>query len=88
MKKGAKRVSSEKELLKIERLGTKKAALNASQRAVRISKALNIPMQFVKNGKIIEVHADGSSRFIKEIQRVESKIRLYKGQKICLKPKG
>jgi hypothetical protein len=63
-----------------------KAAKKASTTAVRISKALELPIQFIEKGKLIEVKGNGEKRVIKEIHRVASKIPLKKGDKIWLKP--
>lgn len=71
-----------------EDLATKKAALNASKTAVRISTALELPMQFAIEGKLVEVRPDGSRKTIKNIKNIKSKIDLPKGGKLCLIPKG
>lgn len=68
-----------------EDLATKKAALNASRTAVSISRALELPMQFAIEGKLVEVRPDGSRKTIKNIK---SKIDLPRGGKLCLTPKG
>jgi hypothetical protein len=59
---------------------------NASTTAVRISKALELPIQFIEKAKLIEVKGNGELRVIKEIHRIASKIPLKKEDKICLKP--
>jgi|SRR5690606_20427574 len=71
-----------------ERRRLNQAARNASARAYRISKALDLPVQIIKDGQIIEKSADGSVKSIKTIQRVKSKMNLKKGTVLCLKPKG
>ena len=65
-----------------------KAARNASARAYRISKALDLPVQVIKDGQIIEKSAHGFVKSIKTIKRVKSKMNLKKVTVLCLKPKG
>lgn len=71
-----------------ERRRLNQAARNASARAYRISKALDLPVQVIQDGQIIEKSADGSVKSIKTVQRVKSKINLKKGAVLCLKQKG
>lgn len=71
-----------------EILETQKAAKQASSTALRISKALELPVQFIEKGKLIEIRGSESKKTIKSIQQVDSKISLKKGDKIWLKPKG
>jgi len=49
------------------------AGKSAAARAIRISKALNLPIHYIRDGKLIEELPDGSTRVIKEILRVISK---------------
>lgn len=67
---------------------TQKAARQASSTAIRISRALDLPVQFIEKGKLVEVQGAGKKKVIKTIQPIESKISLKKGDKICLKPRG
>ena len=71
-----------------EALTTIKAAKLASATEIRISKALDLSVQFIVKGKLIETSTKGGNKFVKEIPKVKSKIDLSKGAKICLKPKG
>lgn len=60
-------LESEEEEILIE------AGNSAAARAIRISKALNLPIHYIKDGKLIEALPDGSTRIIKVIPRVVSK---------------
>lgn len=71
-----------------ERRRLNQAARTASARAYRISKALDLPVQVIQDGHIVEKSADGSVKSIKKVQRVKSKINLKKGAVLCLKQKG
>lgn len=64
-----------------------KAAKLASATAVRISRALELSIQFIEKGKLIEVNTQGQKRIVKEIPKVKSKVDLSKGTKIWLKQK-
>jgi len=66
---------------------TKAVANKASKQAVRISKAMDLPMQFIEKGKLIEVRAGGKKQVIKAIPKLKSKVEVYKGATLCLKPK-
>ncbi|UAY55661.1 hypothetical protein [Arachidicoccus terrestris] len=50
-----------------------KAGKSAASRAIRISRPLNLPIHYIKDGKLIEELPDGSIRIIKDIPRVVSK---------------
>lgn len=71
-----------------ERRAISKAAKKASITAGRISKALDLPVQVIVDGKLIERSPDGSFKTIKSIERSPSNIRLKKGEKLWLGPKG
>ena len=71
-----------------ERIAVRKAAKKASLRAGRISKALDLPVQVIIKGNLIEKASDGSVRTIKKIEKLPSKVKLKKGSKLWLKPKG
>ncbi|MDR0228466.1 MAG: hypothetical protein LBI72_05310 [Flavobacteriaceae bacterium] len=62
------------------------AAKDASATAVRISTALELPIQVVKGDTIVEQRADGSVVELKKVQKVKSNINFTKGSKICLQP--
>lgn len=64
------------------------AAKKASSRAVRISKALQLPIQYIVDGKLVEKSSNGELKELKKIVRLKSNIDLKKGVKICLKPRG
>lgn len=67
---------------------TKLVARKASKQAVRISKALDLSVQFIENGNIVEVRTGGERQVIKTIPRLKSKVKVFKGTTLCLKPKG
>lgn len=71
-----------------EELLLKRVARNASSVAVRISKALDLPVQYVEKGKLIEESANGEKKTIKEVKKVKSKLDLSKGVTIWLNQKG
>jgi len=75
------------DILSKEVLDTMKAAKEASATAVRISKALELPVQFIEKGKLVEVSADGKKTIIKHIKKIKSRLDLSKGTKIWLKSK-
>jgi len=49
------------------------AGKSAAARAIRISKALNLPIHYIKDGMLIKELPDGSTKVIKKIIRVASK---------------
>lgn len=65
-----------------------KAAEKASSTAIRVSKALNLPIQSVKGKNIIIQEADGKITKIGAVREVKSNVVLSKGMKICLPSKG
>jgi len=83
MGKTVNQISSSK-----ERFAMRKAAKTASLRAGRISKALDLPIQVIIKGNLVEKTPDGSIKTIKKIERLPSDIELKKGSKLWLKPKG
>lgn len=70
-----------------EDLLTRRVAKNASSTAIRISRALELPLQYIENGKLVEENARGEKRTIKEIKKIKSNLDLSKGIKIWLKPR-
>ncbi|MCD7899403.1 MAG: hypothetical protein LUH22_05885 [Bacteroides sp.] len=65
-----------------------KSARTATARARKESIALNLPVQVISNGKLIERLPNGEIRVIKKIEKIKSNIPdLKKGMTICLKPK-
>lgn len=67
---------------------TKVLAIKASKQAVRISKALELSVQFIVSGKLIEVHTGGEKQIVKDIPKLKSKVKVFKGATLCLNPKG
>lgn len=65
-----------------------KAAVKASSTAIRVSKALKLPVQSVKGKNIVMQEADGRVTKIRAVQQVKSNVVLSKGMKICLPSKG
>ena len=70
-----------------ERVVVRKAAKIASLRAGRISKALDLPVQVIIKGDLIEKIPDGSIKTIKKIERLPINVKLKRGSKLWLKPK-
>ena len=73
---------------RLDRILLSKVAREASLVANRENKALELPVQVIEDGHIIEKSADGSKRIIKKLVRVKSKVNLKKGVVLCLKQKG
>ncbi|MGG5578179.1 hypothetical protein ACPDHL_12670 [Myroides sp. C15-4] len=61
------------------------AAKRASSTAVRISTALELPIQMVKGDAVVLQEADGTTTELKKVHQVKSKVHLAKGVKICLR---
>lgn len=62
------------------------SAKNASNKAIRTSRALGIAIKSIDQGKLIEIQPNGSVIVLKEIEKVKSKkIGLTKGMSLCLK---
>lgn len=55
------------------------AGKNASNNAVRQSKALDLTITYIENGAIYEEHPDGTVTFKKKVEKTESPIALTKG---------
>lgn len=64
-----------------------RAAHKASITAVKISKALDLPIQKVQGRHIIVQNADGTQTEIKKVEKIESQVSLKKGTKLWLKLK-
>lgn len=67
---------------------TQAVASRASKQAVRVSKALELSVQFIVKGKLIEVHTGGEKKIVKDIPKLKSKVKVFKGATLCLNPKG
>ncbi len=88
--KMSKQVSKATQRIKLrqERISLVRAARRASSRAVRISTALQLPIQTVIGQAIVLQNADGTTVELKKVQQVKSQVPLSKGTKLCLTQKG
>lgn len=82
LSKTAQRTKKREDRRLIER-----AAKKASSTALRISSALQLPIQIVKGKSVVLQEPDGTKIEIKKVHQVKSNIDLSKGVKICLQPK-
>ena len=58
----------------------------ASSRAIRISKALDLSINSITNGNLVELQPDGKVVILKKIAKIKPKKEgLVKGMSICLK---
>lgn len=82
----SKQVSKATQRIKLrqERISLVRAARRASSRAVRISTALQLPIQTVIGQAIVLQNADGTTVELKKVQQVKSQVPLSKGTKLCL----
>ncbi|MEZ0452818.1 hypothetical protein ACR78Z_05450 [Sphingobacterium thalpophilum] len=71
-----------------ERRKLNQAAKQASEIANKENRALDLSIQVVEDGYVVEKHVDGTSQIIKKIDRIKSKVKLKKGIVLCLEPKG
>ncbi|WP_293943879.1 MULTISPECIES: hypothetical protein [unclassified Sphingobacterium] len=71
-----------------ERKKLNQAAKQASEIADKENRALDLSVQVVEDGYIVEKHVDGTRQIIKKIDRIKSKVKLKKGIVLCLEPKG
>lgn len=71
-----------------ERKKLNQAAKQASEIANKENRALDLSIQVVEDGYVVEKHIDGSRQIIKKIDRIKSKVKLKKGIILCLEPKG
>lgn len=79
-------MNKESNLLKLEKTtALNSLAKKASQSAIKVSKALDLSVQYVKNNCIIEQNSNGKITIIKELDKVDIPIKLKKGAKIYLK---
>lgn len=72
--------------LREERKLIVEAAKKASSTAVRISTALELPIQVVQGDTVVLQEADGTTTELKKVHQVKSKVHLAKGVKIWLQP--
>lgn len=59
----------------------------ARETSIIANRALELPIQVVEDGYVIEKYADGTKRTIKKLERVASKVALRKGSVLWLKSK-
>lgn len=71
-----------------ERKKLTQAAKRASEIANKENRALDLSIQVVEDGYVVEKHVDGTRQIIKKIARIKSKVKLKKGIVLCLGPKG
>lgn len=64
-----------------------KAAEKASSTAIRVSKALKLPIQSVRGKDIVIQEADGKVTKVREVEQIKSHVELSKGMKIWLSSK-
>jgi len=74
--------------LRKERKKLNQAAKQASEIANKENRALDLSIQVVEDGYVVEKRVDGSRQIIKKIDRIKSNIKLKKGIVLCLEPKG
>lgn len=70
-----------------ERKKLNQAAKRASEIANKENRALDLSIQVVEDGYVVEKHVDGIRQIIKKIDRIKSKVKLKKGIVLCLEPK-
>ncbi len=73
--------------LKEERRKLNQAAKQASEIANKENRALDLSIQIIEGGYVVEKRVDGSRQIIKKIDRIKSKVKLKKGIVLCLGPK-
>ncbi len=73
--------------LKEERRKLNQAAKQASEIANKENRALDLSIQVVEDGYVVEKRVDGSRQIIKKIDRIKSKVKLKKGIVLCLGPR-
>ncbi|WP_398456104.1 hypothetical protein AB3466_11880 [Sphingobacterium thalpophilum] len=71
-----------------ERKKLNQAAKQASEIANKQNRALDLSIQVVENGYVVEKRVDGTRQIIKKIDPIKSKVKLKKGIVLCLEPKG
>ncbi|WP_343540034.1 hypothetical protein [Sphingobacterium thalpophilum] len=71
-----------------ERKKLNQAAKQASEIANKENRALDLSIQVVENGYVVEKRVDGTRQIIKKIDPIKSKVKLKKGIVLCLEPKG
>lgn len=71
-----------------ERKKLNQAAKRASEIANKENRALDLSIQVVEDGYVVEKHVDGTRQIIKKIDRIKSKVKLKKGIVLYLEPKG
>lgn len=79
-------MDKESNLLKLEETtALNPLAKRASQSAIKVSKALDLSVQYVQGNRILEQSANGEIKVIKQLDKVKVPTELKKGAKLCLK---
>ena len=79
-------MDKETNVLKLENVELlSRLAKKASKKAMIVSKALDLSVQYVQGNHIVERKADGEIRKIKKIEKLALPEDLKKGAKLCLK---
>lgn len=79
-------MNKESNLLKLEEIDAlNRLAKKASQSAIKVSKALDLSVQYVQGNRILEKNANGEIRIVKILDKVKVPTELKKGAKLCLK---
>lgn len=79
-------MNKESNLLKLEEIeALNRLAKKASQSAIKVSKALDLSVQYVQGNRILEKNTNGEIRVVKILDKVKVPTELKKGAKLCLK---
>jgi len=79
-------MDKETDVLKLENVESlRRLAKKASKKAMIVSKALDLSVQYVQGNQIVERNANGEIRIIKKIEKLALPQDLKKGAKLCLK---
>jgi len=79
-------MNKETNLLKLENVELlSRLAKKASKKAMVVSKALDLSVQYVQGSNIVERDANGRVRVIKKLEKVALPKELKKGAKLCLR---
>lgn len=79
-------MNKEIDILKLEETSAlNRMAKAASQSAIKVSKALDLSVQYVQGNRIVEQSASGEIRVVKELEKIKVPTEFKKGAKLCLK---
>jgi len=79
-------MDKETNLLKLENVELlSRLAKKASKKAMVVSKALDLSVQYVQGNHIVERDANGEIRVIKKLEKLALPEDFKKGAKLCLK---